>query len=144
MIKYDINRAEESLNKALGLLLHQFYSVNIGIKTKLLHTTSLPINGCCLWINRFGASANLWKMVVSYQCGLKEALGFLKHFSKHYACNVLNCPTFEHLIIFQAWQIYNSMKNRDSSCLMLWFRRFSYMKRSLDHMFLSNYQIPDI
>ena len=139
--------AQGLLSKVIAGLLRRFHSVNLEIKIKLLNRMCPPIYGCGLRINRTDASINLRKMTVSYNYGLKKNLGFLKYFNNNYVCNVLNYLTFEHLMNLQTLQTYTSMKNRDSPCLVsltLYFRRFSYMKRNLDHIFLIKYQIPDI
>ena len=61
--------------------------------------------------------------------------------------NALNCLMFEYSKKFHDLQTYISKKNRDSSCFIspkLYFIKFPFMKRSLDHIFFSKYQTTDL
>ena len=124
LIKDVISRDQGIFNRALGRILRQFHSVNLGIKMEHLKTVCLPIYRSGLWTTRTNTITTLTKIAISYHYGLKKILCFPKYFINHYVYNVLKSLKFEPVINLQHLQTYNNMKGRKSPCLvglMLYF-----------------------
>ena len=49
-------------------------------------------------LNRKEVKTSLKQLAVSYHLGLKNLSGYPLEFSDHYACEQLNCLTFEHFL----------------------------------------------
>ena len=87
------------------------------------------------------------KFSVSYHFALKKLLGFPKLFSNHITCAILNVFTLRHQVHFNVLKFFVWLTNCKSECFSFhryYFMKFSYFRRSLDSLFLKNYETENI
>lgn len=143
----EIDRITSNFNKVVGMFLRKFSTIRLDVKMKLFNTLCMSLYGLEMVYDSRGCAAALRRLAVSYHYGLKRLLGFPKHFSNHYTCNVLNMFTFGHLRNYRMMKFYAWMKDTKIVCMMR--HRYTMIHHSdfakrINRVFSNVYEVSDV
>ena len=136
-----------TFNRAVGMFLRKFSTVDLSIKLKLFTSFCMSMYGLELITQTRGCNNVLHKLSISYHHALKRLLGFPKYFSNHYTCNFLEMLVFKHFRNYRAAKFIKWLEVSDSPCIIwhkVFLTKFSAYGGYLRDVFRRNYDIIDV
>ena len=143
----DMDKLNLSFKRNFVFLLRKFYSVDIEFFYSLFNSYCSSFYASERWVNRTKCSRNFKALSVSYHSALKKILGFLRFYSNHFTCSVLNAFTFEHYINLKCIRFLFWLFKNEGPCFILhkwYFLNMSLYKKKIDEMCVNKYNLSNI
>ena len=142
----DIDRVMKHFNKQFFGFYVNFKFAHFSTLAFLFRTFCFSLYGAELWYDRRGAMGALRSLATAFHGGIKRILKMGKRASSHYACNLLNMLTFDHLINKRQFKFFFTVFKNRSPCLRLILNplRYSFFSRAINRVATNVYSINDL